>query len=431
MTTAYRHDGPVDFTDLFSGAGGFTAGFTEAGYHGRLSANHDQVAVSTHRANFPHIEHWCEDINQMDKRRLPRTRILIGSPICTEISPAGGRKRTSKKEVRGQAAMEFEDGEHAKPETFERTRATALDILAATDCNRYDAVVFENVIEFALDWDLFDWWLQGFRVIGYNVQVFCATSSHLEGEGNEAAPQDRDRVYGVITREGIPLPDLTVSPRALCPECGPVHAVQVWRNPRRPKIGKHGVQYDYRCPNRTCGHLILDPSVRPVAEIIDWTLKGTRIADGRPDRKKFTPYAASTRARVQVGLDRFGVDPHLAILRRHATAVPLTGAVPAVSAQGRHHALIIPNGRKGAPRTTDQPLTTVATKPHHSLVQPAPTVDDCTLRMLHTDELKQVQRFTRGYIVNGNQEERILQIGNAVSVNAAHWIAERLMRVLA
>jgi DNA (cytosine-5)-methyltransferase 1 len=54
-------------------------------------------------ANHPMAEHICEDLNTYEKRRLPRTCILWGSPFCTEISPAGGRKRT-----RGQTEIEVE-----------------------------------------------------------------------------------------------------------------------------------------------------------------------------------------------------------------------------------------------------------------------------------------------------------------------------------
>lgn len=414
----------LSFTDMFCGAGGSATGLVEAGYTLRLAANHDPVAIRTHRANHPKAEHICEDLNTYEKRRLPRTRVLWGSPICTEISPAGGRKRTH-----GQIAIEIE-GE-AKPETFERTRATALDIIAAVDVHRYDAVLCENVLEFATDWELFDWWLGGMKILGYNHQIVCASSAHLGGFDNPLAPQLRDRLYVVFTREGIPLPDLKVRPEAVCPECGPVQARQVWRNERRRKIGKWGEQYDYRCPNRACGNKILEPTVRPVAEIIDWTIIGQRVGDGRPDRKKFTPYAPSTRARIELGLQMFGDDPHIAMLRRNGTALPVTGPIPALAAQGRHHALIIPNGRKGAPRTTAKPLTTIATKQHHTLVHPAATVDDCTLRMLNTSELMLAQRFPADYIVHGTQTEQILQAGNAVSVNAARWLGERLRPCLA
>ncbi|WP_327413196.1 DNA cytosine methyltransferase [Streptomyces sp. NBC_01233] len=425
----FRHDSGLDFTDLFCGGGGSTTGLIETGYILGLAMNHSPVSIRTHMANHPMAKHLCEDINAFDKRSLPRTRVLWGSPICTEIAPAGGRKRS-----RGQVAiaMDGEDNEDgiASAETFTRTRATALDIVAATEVHRYDAVLCENVVEFATDWELFDWWIGGMTILGYNHQIVSASSAHLGGGDNPQAPQYRDRIYVVFTRKGIPLPNLEVRPEALCPECGPVQAHQVWRNPRRRKIGKWGVQYDYRCPNRACGHLILDPTVRPIADIIDWDKAGTRIGDGRPDRRAFTPYAPTTRARVARGLQMFGNAPHVAMLRRNGTAVPVTGPVPALSAQGRHHALVIPIGRKGAPRTTGEPLTTVATKPHHSIVRTAAEVDDCTLRMFTTEELMQAQRFPKGYIVHGNQEERILQAGNAVSVNAARWIGERVKAVL-
>lgn len=420
----YRYDGDLDFTDLFCGLGGSTRGLTEAGLRARLVMNHDAVQVAAHRANHPECEHLVEDINAFDKRSLPRTRILWGSPICTEISPAGGRKRT-----RGQRALDDTDGFDPR---FERTRATALDVIAATEVHRYDAVLCENVIEFATDWELFDWWLTGMDILGYNHQIVCASSAHLGDADNPTAPQLRDRLYVVFTRKGITLPDLEVRPAAVCPQCGPVQARQVWRNPRRRRIGKWGVQYDYRCPNRACGHLILDPTVRPIGDVIDWSVPGTRIGDGRPDRKAFTPYADSTRARVAAGLARFGHEPHVAMLRQNTTAVAITGPVPAVAAKGRHHALIVPNGRKGAVRTTSEPLTTVACKPHHSLVRTAPVVDDCTLRMLSPRELASAQRFPADYILpDATQEAQILGVGNAVSVNAARWLGERVKAVLA
>jgi DNA (cytosine-5)-methyltransferase 1 len=424
----FRHDSDIDFTDLFCGLGGSTRGLTEAGMRARLVMNHDAIQVAAHRLNHPECEHLVEDINAFDKRSLPRTRVLWGSPICTEISPAGGRKRT-----RGQIALLDQDGNpiegDGQPE-FQRTRATALDIIAATEVHRYDVVLCENVPEFFLDWELFDWWLGGFKILGYNHQIVCASSAHLGDDDNELAPQHRNRGYVVFTREGIPLPDLEVRPAAVCPVCGPVRARQVWRNPRRRKMGSWGVQYDYRCPTKSCG-LILDPTVRPIGDVIDWSAPGRRIGDGRPDRKKFTPYAASTRDRVAAGLVKFGHEPHVTMLRRNTTAVGVDGPVPAVSAQGKHHALIVPNGRKGAVRTTAEPLTTVACKPHHSLVRPAPLVDDCTLRMLSPRELARAQRFPADYILpDSTQEAQILGIGNAVSVNAARWLGERVKAVL-
>ncbi|MDH6502439.1 DNA cytosine methyltransferase [Streptomyces sp. SAI-149] len=414
--------GPIAFVDLFSGCGGSSRGLEEAGYLLLLGMNHDPVAVRTHRANHPHADHKCEDIQTYDKRNLPSARVYWASILCTEASKAGGRKR-----YRGQGRLSLTGkDEGAKPATFVQTRASALDVLAVAELHRPDALVIENVAEFATDWELFDWWLRGMELLGYNVQIVKASSAHLGGGDNLLAPQLRDRIYIVFTRKGLPLPDLRVRPEAICPECGPVLANQVWKDPKARRIGKWGEQYDFRCPNQACRHLKVTPVTRPVADIIDWDRPGQRVGDGRPDRKRFTPYAASTRARIAVGLERFGADPHIVMPRKHGTA--FTGPVPA---QGRHHALIVPIGRKAAPRITTEPLTTVACKPHHSLVIPAPAVDECTLRMLTVEELKLVQRFPGDFIIHGNQTEAILQIGNAVSVNAARWLGERLLPSLA
>lgn len=122
----FVHDQAPDVTDLFAGLGGASTGLAEAGYRIRLAMNHDRIQVAAHQANHPDTVHLVEDINAYDKRSLPRTRILWGSPICTEISPAGGRRRN-----RGQLTL---DGH--TPGKFERTRATALDIIAATEVHR-------------------------------------------------------------------------------------------------------------------------------------------------------------------------------------------------------------------------------------------------------------------------------------------------------
>src|SRR6266566_6722811 len=85
-----RADGD-DFTDLLCGAGGSSLGLTEAGWKLTLGVNHWPRAIETHQSNFTYADHWCEDTNKIDMRRLPWTRILWASPICTESTPAGGK----------------------------------------------------------------------------------------------------------------------------------------------------------------------------------------------------------------------------------------------------------------------------------------------------------------------------------------------------
>jgi DNA (cytosine-5)-methyltransferase 1 len=291
-TVAIDHD--LDFTDIFCGAGGSSIGLAAAGYTLKLAANHWDRAIETHAANFRDAEHLCADVNNYDMRRLPRTRVLWASPICTEMSPAGG----NKKQLAGQLDL-LADGPIAQ-EGFERTRATFHDVIRAAEVHRYDAIIVENVTDVAFKWELFDWWVSGVKLLGYNVQFVSVSSAHVGGEDNPHAPQWRDRLYIVFTREGIPLPDLAPRPLALCEHCDVVvMAIQVWKNERKRKIGKYGAQYVYRCPNQACRHAVVEPFVLPAAAAIDWSDVGKRIGD------RDTPLSEPTMRRIRTGLELF------------------------------------------------------------------------------------------------------------------------------
>jgi len=286
----------LTFTDIFCGAGGSSIGLAAAGYELKLAANHWDRAIETHAANFRDAEHLCADVNNYDMRRLPRTDILWASPICTEISPAGGRRR--KRRAPGQGDL-LEEAGYVSPSAFDRTRATAFDVIRATEVHRYTAVLIENVIEFAVDWELFDWWLQGMVKLGYNHQVVCVSSAHVGGDGNPYAPQWRDRLYIVFTRVGVPLPDVQPHPWAWCVGCDrDIRADQWWKNPRGPRIGKYRTQYVYGCPVE--GHGAVEPYVLPAASAIDWSDLGQRIGD------RSRPLAAATLRRIETGLRMFG-----------------------------------------------------------------------------------------------------------------------------
>ncbi|GAA4978111.1 DNA cytosine methyltransferase [Yinghuangia aomiensis] len=522
----------LTFTDLFCGAGGSSTGLVAAGFELKLAANHWARAIETHAANHPGAEHLCVDVDHYDMRRLPRTDVLWASPICTEISPAGGRRR--RRHTKGQLDL-LEHGSVSEA-GWERTRATAYDVIRATEVHRYKAVLCENVLEFAADWPLFDWWREGMARLGYRSQVVSASSAHLSGTGNLPAPQWRDRIYVVFVREGIPMPDLAPRPPAWCVPCGEqVDAVQSWRNGRT--IGKYRQQYDYRCPNTACRHALVEPYVRPAASVIDWTDLGARIGD------RTKPLAASTMARIRAGLARFpatrsvltvnhaGHDgrpypadaapfaartakigegllvpnggqwnaetthtgdpmrtrmanpkgyealvalPFVVEFRRNATAEPVHAPLATVTAGGNHHGLVMPDSAHGAfyvnnarpqdmARPVADPFGTATATDHHALVVPyrrghakpaaepmltLATVDsaglasseggcaevdveDCHFRMVQPHEQLLAQRFPATYEVKGNKGERTMQAGNAVSVNAAHWLGTRLAEVLA
>ncbi|MET7918293.1 DNA cytosine methyltransferase [Streptomyces avermitilis] len=364
----------LTFTDLFCGAGGSSTGLVAAGYDLRLAANHWQRAVETHAANHPDADHLCADVNNYDMRRLPRTDVLWASPICTEISPAGGRKRTH-----GQLAFDLQEHGSVADGAWERTRATAYDVIRATEVHRYQAVLCENVLEFVVDWELFDWWRKGMEMLGYNSQIVSASSAHVGGDGNDPAPQWRDRVYVVFTRKGIPLPDLKPTPPAWCAECGEdVFASQSWRNGRR--VGKYKQQYDYRCPNTRCRHAIVEPYVRPAASIIDWSNLGVRIGDRAAH--KLRPLAANTVKRIRAGLDLLG-ERRMVLTVNHGghdgRAVPADAAPLASRTVKIGDAVLVPTGGtwNTTPTTTAEPMRTRLANPKgfEALLTPPPADD--------------------------------------------------------
>jgi DNA (cytosine-5)-methyltransferase 1 len=397
----------ITYTDIFCGAGGSSIGLTEAGFELKLAANHWARAIETHSANFPHAEHLTADVSNYDMRRLPHTDVLWASPICTEISPAGGRSRRPK----GQLDLLEEYG-HVPKAGMERTRATFHDVIRAVEVHRYKAVIVENVTE-AADWELFDWWLSGMLLLGYEVQFVSVSSAHIGGEDNPYAPQWRDRLYMVFTRKGIPLPDVSPRPLAWCQACEQVvESFQAWKKPGVRKIGKYGRQYVYCCPRTECGHTIAEPFVLPAAAAIDWTDLGTPIGD----RKR--PLAANTLRRVKAGLEMFGQPitvatggnsyerpgsgyfrawpacdapmstrnctgeqavatpaPFLTLLRsdRIRNTDPDTEPLAAIMANGSNHGLVLPLGGANhdqGPTMTGEPFRTRVTRDTDALLTP-------------------------------------------------------------
>ena len=364
----------LTFTDIFCGAGGSSTGLVNAGYELKLAANHWARAIETHAANHTTADHLCADVNNYDMRRLPKTDILWASPICTEISPAGGRKRT-----RGQMSLELEEYGPVADAAWERTRATAYDVIRATEVHRYDVVMCENVLEFAVDWELFGWWRQGMEMLGYNSQIVSASSAHLGGETNLAAPQWRDRIYVVFTRKGIPLPDLKPRPLAWCPDCDQdVQAVQSWRNGRR--IGKYKQQYDYRCPNTKCRNTIVEPYVRPAASIIDWSNTGVRIGDRA--KHGLRPLVPNTVKRIRAGLALLG-DQRMVLTVNHGghdgRAFPADAAPLAARTVKIGDAVLVPAGgtwNTGSTHVSEPMRTRLANPKGFEALLTPPQADD-------------------------------------------------------
>lgn len=122
-------------------------------------------------------------------------------------------------------------------------------------------------------------------------------------------------------------------------------------------------------------------------------------------------------------------DSFIVTLRRNSAARRVTTPFDTVTGQGRHHWLVIPY-RNGSAKSAGEPLHTLGTKDSAGLLAPAPQLEDCHYRMVSPREQLYAQRFPTEYVVLGTKGEQTMQAGNAVSVNAAQWLAERLAVVL-
>lgn len=274
----------ITWHDLFCGAGGTTTGVEQAGGLVTVAANHDEMAIATHQTNHPSVHHRLADISQTDPRSFPPADVLWASPECTNHSGAKSHKARANLWNRDDPKLA------ARLAAEERSRATMVDVIRFSEFHRYQVVIVENVVEIR-NWELFDWWIDGMRKLGYEHRAV-----YLNSMVALPTPQSRDRVYVVFWRRGNPAPDLEIRPLSWCAVHGDVEAIQSWKNPLRP-WGKYRAQYVYRCPR--CSAIAL-PYVYPAAAAIDFSLPAPRIGDR--DR----PLAEATLRRIQAGRDLYG-----------------------------------------------------------------------------------------------------------------------------
>lgn len=317
----------ITMTDLFCGAGGSSTGAVASGVEVSMAANHWATAIETHNTNHPQTRHDCADISQVDPRRYPRTDILWASPECTNHSVAKGKKRVDSTPDMFDLTL--------PDEAAERSRATMWDVPRFAEHHRYRAIIVENVVD-AAKWVLWDSWRHAMTALDYRLQLVYLNSMHAQGYGLPA-PQSRDRMYVVATRKGERTPDLSpLRPRALCPTCGPVRAVQSWKGER--PWGRYRAQYVYRCPSVACHNQIIEPAWLPASSAIDWSHSGQRIGD----REK--PLAPKTMARIEAGLKRYAPASFMTVQRHEYRTTPLTKPSPTMTASGNHLGLLVPAG---------------------------------------------------------------------------------------
>lgn len=290
--------------DWFCGAGGSSQGaHVVPGVTVARAANHWDMAIASHAANFPAADHYKGDIRTAPVERWPVADLFWASPECPKWSRARGKRRDFHNTRQGELFTVPGTGRSAEDE---RSRALMQEVPAYLEGvqargGRVLAGVVENVID-CRDWDSWDAWIGRIHALGYRTRLIALNSMHARPVRTPAAPQSRDRLYVAYWHRVLgrtPDFDKWLRPAAWCPICEQtIRAVQVFKKPGAD-MGRYRQQYLYRCPHTTCRNAIVEPGVLPAAHAIDWTLPGKRIGD------RDEPLAEATMERIRAGMARY------------------------------------------------------------------------------------------------------------------------------
>lgn len=160
--------------DLFSGAGGLSAGLLSAGWNIVGSVEFDKTAAQTYQHNYPSAELLNVDIREVDFRQFAGVDLVSGGPPCQPFSVAG--KQMAKGDTRDMVPEFIRAVQEIQPRAFLMENVPGLMTTRHQDyvkdvCNRLAGLGYE-----------------------LNVKVLKAQ--------NYGVPQNRHRVFFVGMRSG-------------------------------------------------------------------------------------------------------------------------------------------------------------------------------------------------------------------------------------
>ena len=332
----------ITAADLFCGAGGTSAGLHDAcrqlGYETDLVAvNHWPVAIATHSASHRFAHHLCENLDNVDPRKVfpgGKLDLLVASPECTHFSGARGGKPKS-----------------------DQSRASGWHVLRWAEALRPDAIIVENVKEWK-------------------------TWSPLDEHGNVDPNYDKGVTYRgwVSALEGL---GYTVEDRVLCcADYGDVTSRQ-----RLFVMARRNGSIKWPTPTHSKDGDMFTEKWRPAREIIDWDNQGKSIFN----RKK--KLSQNTLNRIVAGIEKFCPEVQEFLVKINGNDAESIKHSPksveeplrTITAGGKHFALVKTNFLvqlsgtsekqiKSTAQDTERPITTIHGGKKHGLVQLEPLV---------------------------------------------------------
>lgn len=318
--------------DLFCGAGGTSSGLEfacqERGLELELLAiNHWDVAIATHTINHPEANHLCENLDNVNPKKVVPSGyldILVASPECTHHSNARGGRPMS-----------------------DQSRASAWHVLRWVEALRVKNILVENVKEFR-NWgplgangrplkrkkgELFKAFINALKAMGYHVDYRVLNAADY------GDPTTRQRLF-ILARLGkkVTWPAATHTPDGKMTLLG-----------------------------RTC-------KWKTAREIIDWNIPGKSIFD----RKK--PLSKNTMKRIIAGIKKFSgeeLEPFLVKLYKTGDAADIDKPVPTLTTIPKiglcQPFLVEYHGQQGKEdrvRSVGEPMPTIATNNQFGVCQP-------------------------------------------------------------
>lgn len=264
--------------DIFAGGGGVSTGIFQAtGRHPDIAINHNDDAISMHRANHPNTRHFIADVYEVCPKGATQGRPVSWlhlSPDCTHHSQAAGGQPRSKK-LRGLAWVGYRWAGQVSPAVISLENVTQIlkwgPLIAKRDKATGRVIKLTGGVaapgervpvqqqhltpdpkRTGQTWQRF---CTALRALGYQVESRTLVAADF------GAPTTRERLFMIARKDGLPIN---------------------WPAPTHFKTPGHGQE-----------------KWRGASECIDWNNPCPSIFD----RKK--PLADATQRRIAKGLIRY------------------------------------------------------------------------------------------------------------------------------
>jgi len=369
--------------DIFAGGGGVSTGIFQAtGRHPDIAINHNDDALSMHRANHKHTRHFIADVYEVCPKSATQGRPvgwLHLSPDCTHHSQAAGGQPRSKK-LRGLAWVGYRWAGQVLPDVISLENVTQIlkwgPLVAKRDKTTGRVIKLDGSVSAPGErvpvqqqhlipdrkragqtWQRF---CSALRALGYTVEnkTLCAADF--------GAPTTRERLFMIARRDGLPIQwPIPTHFKA------PVKGQQKWRSAAECidftfpinsifERKKPLADATLRRIAKGLSRYVLESGNPFIVPIAHFNGSVTAHSTAEPLR---TITAATKGGEFAPGLPKLVKAAHLVHLRNHCDGRDIKEPLRTISAGGEHHGTVMAYLSRQFGNSIGQPVS-----------EPAPTI---------------------------------------------------------